>query len=417
MRLDLVCEGNEFAIDGIGISEIVKIHPTPFYLYSAQVIRSNFECLRANLPGFDIFYSFKANPSLRICRILRELGSGADISSRGELAAALYVGFSPDDIAFVGPGKSRDEIEQAIASGIFAIVVESTDELELVDEIARQKGRSVRILLRINTLEEPISPEMMVGGPSKFGFDEEVVVDEVGSKKLTNARIEGIHVYSASQVLDANFISKHIDYVADLALRLASEIGFDLRCVDFGGGFGVPYGDESPLNLDPIRVAAERARRVLLGKHEGCRLIFEIGRYVVAEAGVFVTRVLRVKRSRGKQFVITDAGMNHFTRPVLMRARHPIRILNKISEPPRVTCDVVGPICTPVDVSGRDVNLPEPEPGDLIGIFNAGAYGYSMSALNFMSLGFPAEIIVDQGKVEIMRKARSASDSFGDQKV
>jgi len=417
MRLDLACEGNKFAIDGIGISEIVRIHPTPFYLYSAQVIRANFERLRANFPGFDIFYSFKANPNLRICRILRELGSGADISSRGELAAALYVGFSPDDIAFVGPGKSRDEIEQAIASGIFAIVVESIDELELVDEIARQKGRSVRILLRINTLEEPISPEMMVGGPSKFGFDEEVVVDEVGSKKLTNARIEGIHVYSASQVLDTNFISKHIDYVADLALRLASEIGFDLRCVDFGGGFGVPYGDESPLNLDPIRVAAERASRVLLGKHEGCRLIFEIGRYVVAEAGVFVTRVLRVKRSRGKQFVITDAGMNHFTRPVLMRARHPIKILNKMSEPPRVTCDVVGPICTPVDASGRDVNLPEPEPGDLIGIFNAGAYGYSMSALNFMSLGFPAEIIVDQGRVEVIRKARSASDSFGDQRV
>ncbi len=413
MRSSSAEGNNEFMVDGVPISEVLSLHRTPFYLYSASRIRANLERLQTNLPGFDIFYSFKANPNLRICKILRELGAGADVSSRGELAAALRVGFDVGDIAFVGPGKSDDEIQQAITHGIFAIVVESTDELRLVDRLARRIGRNVRVLLRINTLEEPISPEMMVGGPSKFGFDEETLIDDVRMINLKNVQIEGIHVYSASQVLDADLIAKHIDYVADLALRVADGLGFDLKCVDFGGGFGVPYGDGEPLDLNVIREAAFRARDLL--KQRACRLIFELGRYIVAEAGIFVTRVLWVKQSRGENFVITDGGMNHFSRPVVMRVSHPIGILNKLKEPADVACNVTGPICTPIDVSGRNIRLPRPEPGDIIGIFNAGAYGYTMSMLNFMSLGLPAEIMIDGGKIEVVRKAREASSMFDDQ--
>ncbi len=405
----------ELTIDGIAISDVIRLHPTSFYIYSAKKIRENFAKLKSSLEGFEIFYSFKANPNLTICKLLLDLGAGADVSSGGELEAAFRVGFKPRDIAFVGPGKTEQELKLAVRENIFAIVVESPYELELLDGIARKEGKSVGALLRINTLEEPISPEMMVGGPSKFGIDEEGVVDEIRSLRLSNVRIEGIHVYSASQVLDANFIANHFDYVARLALKLADEIGFDLRCVDFGGGFGIPYGDERPLDLTPIRDAAFGARSLLLAKHEGCRMIVEVGRYIVAEAGIFVTKVLRVKTSRGKCFVITDSGMNHFSRPVLMRVAHPIKILNKINQPATKLCNVAGPICTPIDVSGKDVLLPEPEPGDIVGIFNAGAYGYSMSLVNFMSLGWPAEIMIDDGKVEVIRKSHPAAYLFKDQ--
>lgn len=409
MRLVANQREQELVVDGITISEILKNHPTPFYLYSASLIRQNYGRLASEFPGFEILYSLKANPNPTICSILKNLGAGADISSAGELAVVLSVGFDPKRIVFVGPGKTEDEIHQAINNGIYCIVVESAYELQLVEKIASSLGKSVGVLIRINTLEKPISPEMMVGKPSKFGFDEEDVVDQVKSVKTRNARIVGIHVYSASQVLDSEFLSNHMLYVANLSIDLQKKLGFGLECVDFGGGFGVPYDEGSFLDLEPISIAASKARSIVHSISPNCRLLFEVGRYIVAEAGVFVTKVLRVKHSRGRYFVITDGGMNHFSRPVVMRIRHPVRILNKLNENGSVVCDVAGPICTPVDVSAKDVLLPDPEPGDIVGFFNAGAYGYTMSLVNFMSLGVPAEIMVDDGKVEVIRKRKSPS--------
>ncbi|MGQ9603279.1 MAG: diaminopimelate decarboxylase [bacterium] len=409
MRLLESQKHQEFVIDGVRISEILKNHQTPFYLYSARLIRENYARLEKEFPGFEIFYSLKANPNPSICLILKNIGAGADISSAGELAVALRVGFDRNKILFVGPGKTEEEIYQAISHGIYGIVVESGHELELVDRAASSIGKSVRVLIRINTLEKPISPEMMVGRASKFGFDEEDVVEQVRSIRVKNVRIVGIHVYSASQVLDSGFLADHMLYVANLAIELQKKIGFDLECVDLGGGFGVPYDQSDYLDLKPISVAASKAKSLLYSVSPNCRLIFEVGRYIVAEAGVFVTRALRVKQSRGKCFVITDGGMNHFSRPVVMRVRHQVRTLNKINEKGSMVCDVAGPICTPVDVSARDVLLPDPQPGDILGFFNAGAYGYTMSLVNFMSLGAPAEIMVDEGTVEVIRRRKPAS--------
>jgi diaminopimelate decarboxylase len=257
---------------------------------------------------------------------------------------------------------------------------------------------------------------MMVGGPGKFGLDEETVVEEVRGARLKKARVTGIHVYSASQVLDSGFLATHLEYVSELALRLADEIGFDLRCVDFGGGFGVPYReDETELDLEPIADAAGRVRCALERSRPGCRLIFEVGRFLVAEAGVFVTTALRVKHSRGKHFVITDGGMNHFTRPVLIRINHPVRLLNKITSRRDTECSVGGPICTPLDIIGRNVMLPSPERGDIVAVFCAGAYGYTMSMINFMSLGWPAELLADGGRVRVIRNPRPADVTFPDQ--
>lgn len=402
-----------FEIDGVGIDEILAGYDTPFYLYSASVIRDRYQRLADHFPGFDIFYSFKANPGLAICKTLLSLGACADVSSMGELQAAQGVGFKPENIAFVGPGKTEKEIRFAIDSGIYVIAAESAHELALIDSLAQRAGRPVDVLLRINTLETPISPEMMVGGPSKFGFDEETVVDDARGVPLKSARLTGIHVYSASQVLDSDFISDHLVYVMNLAIRLSKELGFELKCIDFGGGFGVPYQEgEMELDLKPISDAAEWVRRNLRQLLPGCRLIFEVGRYLVAESGVFVTRALRVKGSRGICFIITDGGMNHFSRPVFMRVNHQVLILNKIGLLRESKCSVGGPICTPLDIIGKEVMLPRPEPGDIIGILGAGAYGYTMSMHNFMSLGAPAEIMVDAGKVDLIRERVPAESLF-----
>jgi diaminopimelate decarboxylase len=398
-----------FSADGVGIEEIVSSFGTPCYLYSARVIDDKYEKITSRFPGFEIFYSFKANPSLAICRRLLSLGASADISSLGELETALAAGFEPRNIAFVGPGKTEQEIDAAVRAGIYAIAAESAQELELIESVSRRLSKRTDVLLRINTLEEPVSPEMMVGGPSKFGFDEETVVDQVGRLRLESARLIGIHVYSASQVLDSAFISGHIDYVADLAARLSEELGFELRCIDFGGGFGVPYEKgQTELDLVPISNAAADVKRRLEEKAPGCRLIFEVGRYLVAESGVFITRVLRVKESRGTSYVITDGGMNHFSRPVVMGVDHPTRILNKMALKGDTRCSIGGPICTPIDLLGKDTLLPRPLPGDIVGIFHAGAYGYTMSMINFMSLGAPAEVLAHAGKLHLLRKSRPA---------
>ena len=415
---DLFLKDGAFSIGGAGLETVLENCSTPVYAYSASLIDSAFADVRGLFPGFDIIYSFKANPGLAIAARLRALGAGADVSSMGELRAALRTGFDPQDIFFVGPAKTEDEIGFAVDTGIYAIVVESAHELRVVDSCAGRLSKRQRVLLRINTSESPSSPEVMVGGPSKFGFDEETVTEDIRGLKLENTDIAGIQVYSASQVLDAGFICGHIEHVLNLAISLSGELGFPLECIDFGGGFGVPYGDDEE-ELDLARVS-ERARDLVgsaAGKLHKCRLVFELGRFLVARSGVFLTRVVGVKRSRGKDFVLTDGGMNTFSRPVFMNVRHPVRVVSKMGQSADFEYDVCGPICTPIDCFAREIKLPRVEPGDVVGLFNAGAYGYTMSLMNFMSLGWPAEVMVDGGKVTVIRSPRPAENLFDDQVI
>jgi diaminopimelate decarboxylase len=398
-------QDGRFSADGLCLADILAVHPTPFYLYAASVIREKYRRLKQHFPAFDVCYSLKANPNAEVVRVLAALGAGAEVSSRGELRTALSAGISPGNIVFVGPAKTTSDIEAAIDAGVHALVVDSAGELEQVENAARQRGRPVRVLLRINTMEQPAAQEKMVGGPSKFGFDEETVVRDAGSVKLNQVEVAGIQVYSASQSLDSGFITNHIEYVLSLAERLSRRLGLRLTCIDFGGGFGVPYNEaDRELDLAAIAQATDR----LLGRRKrsisDCRLVFESGRYLVAESGVFATQVVRVKESRGRLLAITDGGMNSFSRPVFMRISHPVRLLNRIAEPAATEVDVCGPICTPLDCIGRAVRLPRPEPGDVVGFLNAGAYGYTMSLLDFMSLGRPAELMADSGQLRVIRE-------------
>jgi diaminopimelate decarboxylase len=400
MRFDeFFVEDGRFVVDGVGLDDIAGKYPTPLYVYSAKAIRTKYRLLKDRFRAFDICYSLKANPNPAVCEVLVHAGAGAEVSSPAELATALAAGFARDSIIYVAPAKAPADIERALLSGIYAIVADSAQELEMVEQQAARLGRPARVLLRINTMEQqPEAKEVMVGGPSKFGFDEERVVADLAGLKLERARIAGIQVYSASQVLDKVWLGTHIEYVLRLARQLNREIGFRLETVDFGGGFGVPQHERDPeLDLAGLAEAVAGPLAGFRADHPGCRLLFESGRFLVAEAVVFVTRVVWVKESRGRVFVICDGGMNAFSRPVFMRIKHPARLLNRLGEHATAHVDVCGPICTPLDCIARDAHLPMPKAGDLIGFLNAGAYGYTMSLLDFMSRGRPLELLADAG--------------------
>lgn len=392
-----------FVADGVALGQIAK-YPTPLYVYSAAALRTKYRLLKDQFRAFDICYSLKANPNPAVCGVLARTGAGAEVSSPAELATALAAGFARDSIIYVAPAKVPADIERALLSGIHAVVVDSAQELEIIEQQAARLGRPARVLLRINTKEtQPEAKEVMVGGPSKFGFDEERVVADVAGVVLQHARIAGIQVYSASQVLDRAWLATHIGYVFNLARKLSREIGFKLESVDFGGGFGVPMHEREPeLDLAGLAEAVAGPLAEFRAEHPNCRLLFESGRFLVAEAGVFVTRVVRVKESRGRVFAICDGGMNAFSRPVFMRIKHPVRLLNRLGEHATAHTDVCGPICTPLDCIARDAHLPMPKAGDLVGLLNAGAYGYTMSLLDFMSRGRPTELLADAGQ---LRKA------------
>ncbi len=404
MRFDeFFVKDGRFVADGVALDVIAK-HPTPLYIYSAGAIRTKYRLLKDHFRVFDICYSLKANPNPAVCGVLVHAGAGAEVSSPAELATALAAGFARDSILYVAPAKTPTDIERVLTSGIHAIVADSAQELEIIEQQAARLGRPTRVLLRINTMEQqPEAKEVMVGGPSKFGFDEERVAADVSGVKLEHARITGIQVYSASQVLDRSWLATHIEYVFNLARKLSRDMGFKLESVDFGGGFGVPMHDrEAELDLVGLAEAVAGPLAGFRADYPGCRLFFESGRFLAAEAGVFVTRVVRVKESRGRVFAICDGGMNAFSRPVFMRIKHPARLLNRLGEHATAHVDVCGPICTPLDCIARDAHLPIPKAGDFVGLLNAGAYGYTMSLLDFMSRGRPIELLADAGE---LRKA------------
>ena len=229
-----------FVADGVPLDQIAGEHATPFYVYSAEAIRTKYRLLKDAFPVFDIYYSLKANPNPAVCSVPLHSGAGAEVSSPAELATALAAGFAPESIVYVAPAKTAADVEQVLRAGIHAIVADAASDIELVESAAGKLGVKARMLLRINTKEtQPEAKEVMVGGPSKFGFDEERVVAELAGLRLERARIAGIQVYSASQVLNKTWLAEHIQYVLRLARQLSGEIGFRLETVDFGGGFGI----------------------------------------------------------------------------------------------------------------------------------------------------------------------------------
>jgi diaminopimelate decarboxylase len=410
----------EFAPSEIPISEIAREFGTPFYLYHGETIVERVRRVREAV-GTEVSYSVKANPSLGVCQLIaREREAGAEVASSGELAVALAAGFAPEDIVFAGPGKTDDELRRVVEAGIFADNVESLGEIDRLAEIAREMGREIGVGLRINPAAQLMGSQMRMGGTvGQFGMDQ-AELEEAVAKTLSHPELilRGVHVYTATQVFEVEPLLEHCRNIFEVALEAADYAGGPLQMIDFGGGFGVPYFEKmSEFDL----ASFGEGFRELLDAHrsdprlEGCRFLFELGRYLVADAGVYVTRAVDVKQTRGKTFVVTDGGMNHHLTATgnmgqVFRKSYPLLNLTRMSGVPEEGVAVAGPCCTPLDLFGSNIPLADPEVGDLIGVFYSGAYGFSASNLGFLSHPAPAEVLLWRGEANRLRAGGKPED-------
>jgi diaminopimelate decarboxylase len=396
---------------------------TPVYLYDFDVIEARVRALRRALgPRFELAYAVKANPAFGVLHFLREFGLSSDVASRGELAAARRAGFPSSKILATGPAKSDADLEALVRARVSIIHAEGEWELERLEKIGRRLKRRISVGLRLNPPWGLAEKKVIIGGPGakKFGVDIRTAEKILRMRKsgspaaFPHLDICGFQVFNASNVLDACLLVENTRNVLSLALSLSKKHDVSLRSVDFGGGFGVPYADgERPLDLGFLRkglVAVAREARAS-GLSEETRLVFEPGRFLVAEAGTYVTRVLGTKRTLGVDYVLVDGGVHHFLRPVLLDSPHRVRLLRaqdgrrpSPSSPSKKSLVLSGPLCTSLDVLHPNARLPMPERGDLLAFENAGAYGYTESMPLFLSHEWPAEAGVRKGRLALLRR-------------
>jgi len=401
-RLDhLTCE----AVD---LAQIAARFGTPSYVYSQGTILANFRRLCRPLESISglICYSVKANSSLAILKLLAEAGSGFDIVSGGELARVRRAASAPERVVFSGVGKTSEEIDAALQAGILMLNVESAGELEMIESRARQRGAGrAPVSIRINPdVEADTHPYISTGRTiHKFGVPKaEAVALYRRAASSPHLKVRGVACHIGSQILDLDPFLRAADEVLDLALGLRPE-GIRPQYMDLGGGFGIPYKAEMPFEF-------ERLFAALTSRFQGSdfRLLIEPGRSIVGGAGVLLTRVLYVKESQEKRFVVVDGGMNDLLRPALYGSYHEILPLAKRPGAPR-PADVVGPLCETGDFLARDRDLPEVLPGDFVAVMDAGAYGYVLAS-NYNSRPRPAEILVAGGEARLIRRRETVDD-------
>lgn len=399
----------ELLVGGLPVRQLATQFGTPLFVYDRQTIDRKLSLLRHALPSrFAIFYSVKANPCPVILRHVVSRGCGLEIASAGEYELALSSGCDTGKIVFAGPGKTEAELEQVLAKGIGEIHAESLRELERIGRISRRMGIRARVAVRVNPTEEAQGGAMRMGGkPAPFGVDEEqldTVLDQISADQHLEFR--GIHLYTGTQILDHTILLGQYRKGLQIAKRVAERFHRSIPTLDFGGGLGVPYFiQERALDIAGFRDGVAALMREIDGNpaFADTQLLVEPGRYLVAEAGIYVARVTDVKVSRGKKYLIVDGGMNHHLAASgnlgqTIKRNYPMAILHRLDESQREAVDVVGPLCTPLDTLGRAVELPPAAIGDLIGIFQSGAYARTASPLGFLSHPSPPEVWVDGGQ-------------------
>lgn len=397
---------------------LAQKYKTPLYLFDGDKIEETYGDMKKSLPDkFEIFYSVKANPMLGICKVLQRNSSGIEVASAGELYLALEAGFDPENILFTGPGKTYSELEYAVDSKIAAINAESFKEITLIDEIAKRNNRIVDVGLRIHpnfkvSTKNPVIS--MMGTGTQFGVD----IDEVPGileyiESSDNLNLMCFHVYAGSQIFEPDMTIAYFEQTLKIFKELTDKYELHIKILDFGGGFGVSYDGKSK-TFDFNYFAAEIKN--LYQKYESFlqdkRIVFESGRFLLAESGVFLTEVQYRKVLHDKTFLITDAGMNHNAlstfREKKIRSNFIMRILDNENEEETVT--VAGPLCTPEDIPGRNVVLNKADRGDILCISNTGAYGSSFSPTAFLGHPDPCEILVYKGKEYYLRKHGEVKD-------
>ena len=395
-------QDNDLEIGGMPLTQLAeRIGRTPFYAYDRSLITERVAQLRAALPReIQILFAIKANPMRELLQIMAGLVDGFDVASSDELQRALDTRINPAHISFAGPGKTDAELTQAIEAGI-VLNIESPLELERVARIGAERDQRPQVAVRVNPGFELKSSGMkMGGGPKPFGVDAEQVpallrrIGELGVAFL------GFHIFCGSQNLRADAIMEAQSKTFELAFALAGEAPSPVRLLNIGGGFGIPYfpGD-APLDIAPI------------GKHLGAwmpqvknalphaQVVIELGRYLVGEAGVYVCRVIDRKISRGQIFLITDGGMHHHLAASgnlgqVIRKNYPVAVGNRMKGGEKEIVSVMGPLCTPLDILADKIELPKTEVGDLIVVFQSGAYGLTASPTAFLGHPAPAEVLI-----------------------
>ncbi len=398
----------ELYCEGVPVARMAGELGTPLYVYSRAGLANRFQAFADAFAGVPhlICFAMKANGNLATLRLFASLGGGADVVSGGELFRALKAEVPPTRIVFAGVGKTRDELAYALKSDILMFNVESVPELHLIDAVAGDMGVRARIALRVNPNVDPKTHPYISTGlkKSKFGIDIAQAEEAFAlTRSLRHVELVGVHQHIGSQITEVGPFVDAVERVAEL-VRSQRARGFAIRYLDIGGGLGITYHEETP----PI--PREVAQAVLpIIRDLGCTLVMEPGRFLVGNAGILVMQVLYVKPTPAKTFVIVDAAMNDLARPSLYDAYHAIQPVRPRAGGARLVADVVGPICESGDFLAQDRELPAVEPGDLLAVMSAGAYGFSMAS-NYNARPRPAEVLVRGHQYAIIRDRESYED-------
>ncbi len=389
-------------IGGMSLTRLAqRVGTTPFYAYDRQLITERVALLRKHLPAeVQIHYAMKANPMPAVVQHLANIVDGIDVASAGELRVALDTPILPGQISFAGPGKKDSELSCAIAAGI-TLNMESGQEMERIANLGQHLGICPRVAIRVNPDFELKSSGMkMSGGPKQFGVDAECVPSMLVRCSELKLDFEGFHIFCGSQNLNADAIQEAQEKTLQLGLRLAKHAPNPVRLLNIGGGFGIPYfPGEKTLDLISVCKNLHRLLDETKKNLSDAKIAIELGRYLVAEAGIYVCRVLERKISRKRVFLVTDGGLHHHLAASgnfgqVIRKNYPVIVGNKVKGQEREYASVVGPLCTPLDLLADEVEIAKADVGDLIVVFQSGAYGLTASPTAFLNHPVPVEILV-----------------------
>jgi diaminopimelate decarboxylase len=392
----------ELLVGGTRLSTLAaRVGQTPFYAYDRALLKARVAELRAVLPpAVKLHYAMKANPMPAVVGLMAGLVDGIDVASAGELKVALDAGADPQEVSFAGPGKRDAELRQAVAAGVL-INLESFREVGALAAISQDLALPARVAVRVNPdFELKGSGMKMSGGPKQFGVDAELVPQLLGEIAAAGLAFEGFHLFAGSQNLRADAICEAQQKSYELALRLAQDAPLPVQFLNLGGGFGIPYfPGEQRLNLAPIGDNLAQLQQRAQAEMPQAEFVIELGRYLVGEAGVYVTRIVDRKVSRGLVYLVADGGLHHHLSASgnfgqVVRKNYPVCIGTQADATTTEVASVVGPLCTPLDLLADRMALAPTQVGDLVVVFQSGAYGASASPQRFLGHPECLEVLV-----------------------